>query len=225
MRLYYSLLCPYSRKARISLLEKGLEFEPVEERIWEKSDELIKLEQTGVVPVLVDTKDGATNVLSWSVAIDQYLEAQYPEKTLTGAGIAERCNTIKLVSWFDQKFYAEVTHGILYEKIIKRFSNVRTGPNSGAIRSSVEQLYYHFEYMTWLLERNDWLAGGFFSLADIAAASHISIIDYLDQVPWNDFPEVKLWYAKIKSRPSMRPILKERISSLAPANHYSDLDF
>lgn len=225
MQLYYSLLCPYSRKVIISILEKSLTCDFIEEKLWEKSEALIALEQTGVVPVLVDKKDEETHVTSWSIAIDEYLDATYPEYSLLGETFAQKQNTRKMVSWFDQKFSAEVTHGIVHEKIIKRFSKSRGCPNSGAIRSGIENMYYHLEYISWLLEYNDWLCGDYFSLGDISAAAHLSTIDYLGQVPWSEFPEVKLWYAKIKSRPSFRPILKERISSLVPAQHYADLDF
>lgn len=210
----------------MSILEKGVPCEMVEEKIWEKSDELIRLEQAGVLPVLVDEgQDGEKKVISWSIAIDRYLEETFPESGLLGDETKQKFNILKLINWFDQKFYAEVTHGIVHEKIIKRFSKTRSCPNSGAIRSGIEQMYYHLEYMTWLLEYNDWLAGDFFSLADISAAAQLSTLDYLDQIPWGEFPDVKIWYAKIKSRPSFRPVLRERIASLAPSPSYADLDF
>lgn len=225
MRLYYSVMCPYSRKTVISLAEKSIPCELIEEKFWEKSSDLIKIEQTGVLPVLLDNKDGVERVVSWSIAIDDYLESVYPECTLFGDTEEKRLNVKKLLSWFDQKFYAEVVHGIVNEKVVKRFSRTRSCPNSGAIRSGIENMYYHLEYITWMLEYNDWLAGEDFSLADISAAAHLSTLDYLGQVPWHDFLEVKTWYARIKSRPSFRHVLKERISSLLPVEHYANLDF
>lgn len=225
MKLYYSVLCPYSRKVIISLEEKKIPYEMCEEKIWEKSEEFIGIEQTGIVPVIIDNSNDKQIVVSWSIAIDEYLESTYRDVKLYGEKIEQILMTRKLVSWFDQKFYSEVIMGIVFEKIIKRFSKEKSCPNSVAIRNAIERLYYHMEYMSWLLESNDWLAGNFFSLADITAAAHISTIDYLNQVPWSEFPDVKIWYGKIKSRPSFRKILAERISTLAPAEHYTNLDF
>ena len=71
----------------------------------------------------------------------------------------------------------------------------------------------------------NWLAGDDFSLADIAAAAHISCVDYLGDVPWSDYPGAHDWYARVKSRPSFRPLLADHIPGLPPPKHYADLDF
>ena len=75
------------------------------------------------------------------------------------------------------------------------------------------------------MSSRDWLAGRRLSLADYAAAAHLSVIDYFGDVPWRDFPAVKTWYMKLKSRPCFRPLLADRWPGLAPAPHYDDLDF
>ena len=79
--------------------------------------------------------------------------------------------------------------------------------------------------IAWLTERRNWLAGDDFSLADIAAASHISCLDYLGDIPWADHPGAHDWYARVKSRPSFRPLLADHIPGLPPPKHYADLDF
>ena len=56
------------------------------------------------------------------------------------------------------------------------------------------------------------------AFALFAAAAHLSVIDYFGDVPWNDFPGVKTWYMKLKSRPAFRPILADRVR-LAIAVH------
>jgi glutathione S-transferase len=80
-------------------------------------------------------------------------------------------------------------------------------------------------YIGYLADRRAWLAGDQFSLADIAAAAQISCIDYLGDVPWEDYQEAKQWYARIKSRPSFRPILEDYVPGMRPPAHYTDLDF
>ena len=57
------------------------------------------------------------------------------------------------------------------------------------------------------------------------AAAHLSALDYLGDVPWADHSGAKDWYARFKSRPSMRAILSDLISGIRPPAHYADLDF
>ena len=83
----------------------------------------------------------------------------------------------------------------------------------------------HMEHLEGLLAARDWLAGRRMSLGDVVAAAHLSVVDYLGEVPWRDFPSSKTWYVKIKSRPSFRPLLGDKLPGLPPAPHYDDLDF
>ena len=98
-------------------------------------------------------------------------------------------------------------------------------PDLGAMRAGREALRAHLVYVETLLSGRDWLAGRRLSMADFAAAAHLSVIDYFGDVPWRDFPAVKTWYMKLKSRPCFRPLLADRWPGLAPAQHYDDLDF
>ena len=79
--------------------------------------------------------------------------------------------------------------------------------------------------IAWLTERRRFLAGDHFSLADIAAAAQLSALDYLGDVPWEQHAGAKDWYARIKSRPSFRPLLADHIPGAPPPKHYADLDF
>jgi len=62
------------------------------------------------------------------------------------------------------------------------------------LRAGREAMHRHFEYFTWLLERRDYLAGRHFSLADIAGVAHLSCLDFLGEIRWRDWPEIKDWY-------------------------------
>jgi len=79
--------------------------------------------------------------------------------------------------------------------------------------------------MAFLLDQRTWLAGDQMTLADFAAAAHLSSLDYISDVDWNRSAVVKDWYAKIKSRPAFRGILADYVSGFPPTRHYSDLDF
>jgi glutathione S-transferase len=51
------------------------------------------------------------------------------------------------------------------------------------------------------------------------------VLDYTGDVDWQISPPVREWYARMKSRPSFRPLLTDRIPGMPPPAHYTDLDF
>lgn len=220
--LYHLFLSAHSRKIRIVLREKGLDFELKAEKVWERRPEFLALNPAGDVPVLVE-EDGTA--ISDSVAIAEYLDESYPEPIrLLPGNPRERAEVRRLVGWFDEKFGREVTRNLVGEKLMKRFLG-RGEPNSSAIRAGKENLKTHMDYIGYLSERRKWLAGDTYSLADIAAAAQVSCVDYLGDVPWDEHEAAKDWYARVKSRPSMRPILADHIPGAPPPAHYADLDF
>ena len=87
--------------------------------------------------------------------------------------------------------------------------------------------FYREVYRNVVVEKVDkrYLAGETFTLADVTAAAHLSVIDYLGDVPWESYKNAKLWYSKIKSRPSFKDILRDSIKGILPAKHYANLDF
>ena len=221
LALHHFWLCQFSRKVRVVLGEKDVPFNLVFEKYWERPEAFLALNPAGQVPVLVDD-DGIA--LADSNAICEYLDERYPDRPLIGFDARARAETRRLVAWFDGKFFEEVTRNVVDEKVLKRF--MRMGhPDSGAIRAGQQNLGYHLDYIGWLTERRNWLAGDDFGLADVAAAAHLSCVDYLGDVPWSGHEAAKDWYARVKSRPSFRTLLADHIPGLAPPKHYADLDF
>ena len=222
MRILHHLwLSPFCRKVRVALAEKGLEFELKAENLWQRRPEFLAMNPAGDVPVLVDNESGA---LADSTAIAEYLEESFPLPPLVPGDAIARAEVRRLVAWFDVKFNREVTENLVGEKMMKRF--LRNGePNSRAIRAGRHNIHAHLDYITWLVERRTWLAGDDFSLADVTAASHVSVVDYLGDVPWAEHSGSKDWYARVKSRPSFRAILADHIPGEPPPKHYADLDF
>jgi len=219
--LYHLWLSPFSRKARIALAEKNLEFTMQVERVWERRRTFLAMNPAGQVPVLVE-EDGTA--IADSDAICEYLDEAYPEPPLIGETPMARAEVRRLSAWFDTKFNREVTENLVGEKVTKRFLNLGE-PDSNAIRAGLANVHYHLDYITYLMDRRDWLAGDRFSLADIAAAAHLSTIDYLGDVPWKQHNPAKDWYARVKSRPSFRPLLADHIPGIGPPKHYADPDF
>ncbi len=112
----------------------------------------------------------------------------------------------------------------LKERYIKRVS-IRGNPSSEVMRAAMANLHNHLDYIDWLAEQGNWLAGKAMSLADLSAAAHLSVTDYFGDIDWDRHPEARQWYAKIKSRPSFRDLLADVVAGLTPAAHYADLDF
>lgn len=220
-RLYHLWLSPVCRKVRIVLAEKGIAADMQVESVWERRREFLALNPAGDVPVLA-LDDGTC--LADSSAICEYIDEIQPEPPLFGPTPLERAEVRRLVAWFDRKFDAEVTSKLVGEKIMKRFLGLGN-PDSTAIRAGLANIHHHLEYVGWLLDEHDWLAGERMTLADIAAAAHFSTIDYMGDVPWDDHQGARDWYARIKSRPSFRAILQDRIPGAAPAKHYANPDF
>ena len=219
--LFHVPLCAFSRKVRLALGEKKLDVNLEFEQVWRCREEFYDINPAGQVPVLRDLND---KIIIDSSAIVEYLEDAYPEPPLLGGDIYKRAEIRRLVAWFDDKFNKEVTKTLVYEKTLKRFF-ASGGPDSNALRAGKLALEWHLDYVCWLVDRRNWLAGDDFTLADIAAAAHLSTVDFIGHVPWEKFPEAKGWYVRVKSRPSFRPLLSDQMSGVLVAPHYADLDF
>jgi len=220
-KLYHLWLHPFSRKVRLVLSEKGLPFDDQIEKVWERRTEFLAMNPAGDVPVLVEP-DGTT--LSNSQVICEYLAEVYPENNLLGSDPIQRAETRRLVGWFDVKFNREVSDNLLGEKLMKPLLKLGE-PHGPSIRAGHANIHYHLDYIGFLTEKRKWLAGDNFSLADIAAAAHLSSVDYIGDVPWEEHQSAADWYARVKSRPSFKPLLEERIPGFQPADHYENVDF
>jgi glutathione S-transferase len=222
-RLYNHPLDPASRRVRLALAEKNVACDLILEKPWEPSPLLLGLNPTGETPVLVIEQDGERLVLSDAQAICEYLEETHAG-TLLGKNPADRAETRRLIGWFDHKMKAEVSDLLIGEKALKRLRG-QGEPDSAVIRAGCANIRGHLEYIGWLTERRNWLAGDILTLADLCAGAHLSVIDYLGDVPWDAFPLAKEWYARLKSRPAFRGILGDHIPGFPPPRHYADLDF
>ena len=219
-RLFHVPLSPFCRKVRLSLAEKKIEVELVEERYWEQDPEFMRRNPAGKVPVL--RLDGI--MMAESGPICEYIEDTRPEPALLPSDPVQRFEVRRLVGWFDDKFHSEVTSKLLYERVNKKV--MKQGyPDSTNVKAGAKAIKYHLDYMAWLLDHRRWLAGDVMTLADFAAAAHLSSLDYISDVDWTRSEVVKDWYAKIKSRPAFRSILADQMPGFPPPGHYSDLDF
>jgi glutathione S-transferase len=229
-KLTHFRLCPRSRAIRLALAEVEVAFELAEEKPWELRPEFLALNPAAELPVL-HLENGP--ILCGAYAIAEYMAEEVRTHPKDGRAVPllpgtreERAEVRRLLDWFHGKLDREVTREMLHEKVYARMR-----PESGhtparevmqAIRAN---LRYHLSYLGYLADQRRWLAGEELSLADLAAAAHLSTLDYLSELTWDGHPSVKAWYVRVKSRPSFRPLLSDRQPGVAPPPHYADLDF
>ena len=229
LTLYHHPFCPHSRFLRVALAEYGIEPELVEEKVWERRREFLALSPEGVTPLaLVDGVPPIPGADGFAEYLDEAIGAEFGDRRLLPEAPAARVEARRLTHWFNHKFFAEVSQWLVEEKINKRFRPADQGggaPNMEAVRAARANLRYHLHYIGRLVSLRNWLAGDRMSYADLAAAAHLSCVDYLGDAPWGENERAREWYARVKSRPSFRPLLVERLPGMAPSATYADLDF
>lgn len=227
--LWHFPFCPDSRAVRLAMAELGLSFELEEERVWEWRPGFVAMNPAGELPV-VALSDGT--VLAGLYAISEYLD-ETCDVAAGKAGFAlfpgspvDRAEVRRLVDWFHGKMNRDVTREALTEKVYSRIvPGAQAAPDPGVLIAVRENLRYHLSYISHLADERNWLAGEELSFADLAAGAHLSVLDYLSEIGWESFPAAKAWYQRLKSRPSFRPLLADRLAGMSPPSCYADLDF
>lgn len=223
-RLYYHPLCPFSRKVRVHLTAKEIDFELIQENFWERRKEFIAMNPAGTVPIIFDNV--SANLIINSSVICEYVEEKHSDgKNFFGDNSVKRAEARRLQHWFDEKFYNEVTKHVLNERYFNRFLPSSKAPDSEILRVARRNLNIHLSYIEFLLESRKYLAGDQISIADFSAASHISVLDYFGDINWHHYPPTKDWYCLIKSHKIFNEVLKDRLANINPPEWYSKLDF
>lgn len=220
-QLYQFPLCPFSRKVRLLLGEKGVAYELVRENPWEQREEFFNLNPTGRTPVLRHNERSIT--LADSRAICEYFEETVDKSPMINGTATNRAEIRRLVALFDEVFFADVTEPLLYERMKKRIV-LRQPPDSRMLREAMRLANEHLDYVDYLIDNRPWLAGATMSLADLTAAAQISVADYLGGIDWKTHEQAHGWYSVFKSRPSFRPLLAERMEVIHPPAHYGDVN-
>lgn len=219
--LYHYTLCPFSRKVRLLLFEKGLPYGMIFETPWSRRPEFLKLNPFGEVPVLIEP-DG--HILTDHVAICEYVNEIKTLPNLLGETPRGRAEIRRLTNLFDTSFYMEVFKPLVGERVFKALKSGKA-PDSSLIRVGRENLKRYMGYVDWLAARRSYLGGRNLSMADLGIAAHLSVLDYLGEIVWESYPDAKLWYVKIKSRPSFNSLLNDKLAGIMPSEGYANLDF
>jgi len=222
-------LCPHSRSIRLALAEAGIEPVLRDERPWERRPGFLDLNPAGNLPLL--ELPGST-LLCGVYAISEFIAeetagvSEHPQKMQLFPGSREdRAEVRRLVDWFHGKLHGDVTQSFLSVKVYAQFHAETRAPDADLLRALRASLRFHLSYVNFLGDQRRWLAGDDMSFADLAAAAQLSVLDYLGEVPWEEFPLAKEWYVRLKSRRSFRPLLEDRLPGQPPPSAYSDLDF
>lgn len=219
--LYQFPLCPFSRKVRLALSEKGVAYETKRLYPWNAEESFYSLNPAGRTPVLYDPE--RKRALVDSQAICEYFEETVDRSPLILGNASARAEIRRIVALVDEVFFADVTAPLLDEKMKKRVI-LRTSPDAAVLRGAMRLAHDHLDYLDWLIDNRRWLAGAQLSLADFAAAAQISVAEYLEGIDWDGHDATRGWYRVMKSRPSFRPLLAERMEGIPAPRNYADVN-
>jgi len=228
MKLFHHPFCPNSRFVRLTLSEYGVAADLVQEEVLKRRPEFLALNPAGTTPVLVDNDFVTSGPLVIAEYVGETRGDGNGDRRLMPLDPKIRAEVRRIANWFNEKFLVEVSEPLVREKILKRRLPEAEGggpPDSAAIRAAQRNIRYHLKYIGWLMKTRSWLAVDWLTYADLAAAAHLSAIDYLGDVPWDEDETARNWYARIKSRPSFRPLLAEFVPGIPASKFYADLDF
>ena len=223
IKIIFHPICPFSRQVRVLIEESELEcsIELKREDYWLKNNSFININPLGELPVLIINK---TKIITSVYSAIEFLIDCGTLTHLFPNNIFERAKIRSTIRWFNQKFNSEVLKYIIDEKVIKLLARIGS-PNTNTLRDVRQNIKFHLQFINKLLEKNSNLVLDKLTIADLVAASHVSILDYLGEIDWQSNPKIKDWYLIIKSRPSFRQILKDYIIGIVPSKNYYDLDF
>ncbi|OJU71075.1 MAG: glutathione S-transferase [Rhizobiales bacterium 63-7] len=227
--LYHHPISTTSRFIRLVLAEYGYQVELIEEQPWDKRRDFLALNPAGTLPVYVDD---SMRALCGATVISEYLDETHGvlkrDRRLLAEDPFQRAEIRRLTEWFLQKMEQDVTRPLARERVFKLQMTSEQGggaPDSKVLRTARNNIRQHMRYLSWLAGSRQWLAGERLSYADLAAAAAVSVLDYLGEIDWSESPVAKDWYQRLKSRPSFRPMLNDRVRGVTPVSHYADLDF
>lgn len=195
IELYNYPKCPFCRKVRITLLEKGIKYRNnfVDLRKKEqKRPEFLKLNPLGKVPVLAYN----SRAIYESTVINEFLEEFYPEPALLPVDMYDKASARILVEYSERSFHTNVFN--IYKELNFKEESKR---NRDRIRINRNLVSKHLSYLNNILEGKDYLVGKF-SLADISFMPRVLIFESLGIEIENKNHNLLRWIDNLKSRES-----------------------
>jgi glutathione S-transferase len=208
MRLFDFDRAPNPRRVRIFLAEKRLDIPRVNVNLFrmeQLSPQFLAINPGGTVPVL-ETDDGT--YLAESLAICRFLEHVQPDPPLFGGNPRQEALTLMWANIVENDGLAAVT------EVLRNLSpgfrdHVLPGPIPypqlpALVARGAQRTEQFFDRMEQQLLKNQNLAGGDFSFADISLLVTVDFAGWVDIDPTRGRPALRRWYERVAARPSSR---------------------
>ena len=219
--LYYHPICPFSKQIITLIGELGYKYSLIKEEYWRQNKSFIELSPWRELPVILVE---GTLIVAGVYPCIEYLMATKPNFYLFGQDIEALARMRQVINWFNKHFYDDVLRHILDERMIKLDLKTQY-PDTNVLRNAKIALNKHLLQLSAIISSQDYLICESLSFADIVAASHLAVLDYFHDINWSMHYKIKNWYCLIKSRPTFRATLYEKIKGINPPAHYLNLDF
>ena len=194
LTLFHHPMYAACRFVRLAYGEYGEELALIEEKPWARRKEFLALNPAATLPVLLAEGDqpivGAQVIAEY---LDETRGVLKRERRLFAEDPIDRAEIRRLVDWFLTKTDSEVTRHLVRERALKPMMD-GGAPDSAAIRAARANIRQHLKYVNWLAGTRNWLAGTRITYADLAAAASLSVLDYLGEVGWAEYPAARDWY-------------------------------
>lgn len=219
--IYHYPLCPFCRLVRLAYYEKGIPHALLTEIPWERRPAFLDKNPLGTLPMITEPDE---YMLSGADTICTYLNEIHQLPDLMGETPRGRAEIHRLIEWTHSVFYSDVVKPILSERVYKTLQH-KGVPDSNILRAARQNYKILMPYLDWIASRRSYLGGRHLSYADLAVAAQLSVLDYLGELGWEKLPDIKVWYAKIKSRSSFKSLLQDKVGGIMPTEEYTNLDF
>ncbi len=185
LTFYYNPLSPNARRVWLTLLEKGIDFEPVVMKLDgdQMQPEFLQVNPFHHIPVIVD--DGLRVIES--LAIMDYLEAKYPQPALLPKE-PEALAKVRMAQM--------LTANELSPQIVPLIYASEESPKVIQARQNIDQV---LKFFSELLGDNAYIGGDRLTLGDIVAGNGVILLTYLE-IDLSNYPIIKSWCDRLMGR-------------------------
>lgn len=213
MKVYGFPISPFVRKVHVVAAEKGIPVELAMSNPAAPAEEFLAASPFRKIPALVD----GDFTLADSTAIVTYLDALQPDPPMVPGTPQQKARAI----WFEE-FADTILVAAGGKVLFNRFVAPKLMGKPGD-EAAAEQGLKEVEPVLAYLESqcgDGWLAGGDFSVGDVAVAAVLRSLGYVGLEPDPaTHPRTAAWYARVTARPSWQHFaaIEDKILSRALA--------
>lgn len=196
LKLYGANVCPFVHRARLTLAEKGLDYEYVAIDLRDKPDWFYKVLPSGKVPLL--EHEGYR--LWESAVVCEYLEDVFAQPALLPSDPGKRAQARIWVAWTGDVLVS------LFYRLLKEQDGSKWEEHKAALRQALEKLDSELTDRTWLL-------GDQLTLADLELYPWFERWDILEHYRGFPIPSelkaLRRWREALAARPAVAAIAEK----------------